>query len=77
MSGRAGDAARGVQWGHRAVPVEDSWYCERSTWPANLKAVASYPVIAVCEGCHGRIRRAEPGQADWSHVPAGAEAEVA
>lgn len=53
------------------VPVRDSWYCERSTWPANLGAVASYPVIAVCRGCHGRIRRADIGQADWAHVPAG------
>lgn len=63
--------------GHQAVPVEGSWYCERSTWPANLKAVASYPVVALCGQCHGRIRLASPGQAEWSHVPTGPEARVA
>lgn len=59
----------GVPGAHQAVPVEDSWYEERSQHPANLKAPASYPVIAVCHGCHGRIRRAGPGR-EWAHVAA-------
>lgn len=63
--------------GHQAVPVEGSWYCERSTWPANLKAVASYPVVALCGQCHGRIRLAAYGQREWAHVPAEPEAESA
>jgi hypothetical protein len=51
---------------HKAVPVEDSWYEERSTWPANLKAFAAYPVIAVCKDCHRRIRCAGLGR-KWEH----------
>lgn len=58
----------GVPGAHKAVPVEGSCYQERSTWPANLKAFASYPVVAVCSTCHGRIRCAELG-AEMVHVP--------
>jgi len=54
--------------GHPAVPVEDSWYEEKTTLPANLKAVSGYPVIAVCSRCHQRIRRPEREQG-WQHVP--------
>lgn len=61
---RAGD-------GHQAMPVRDSWYEERTQHPANMKATASYPVVAVCRRCHGRIRLAAPAQAEWSHVTAG------
>jgi len=61
-----------VTSGHQATPIEGSWYEEQSTWPANLRAMASYPVIAVCQRCHGRIRRAEIGEAEWAHVPGGA-----
>ena len=52
-------AIPGAPGAHQAVPVEDSWYEERSTWPANLNSEAegAWPVIAVCTGCHGRIRR--------------------
>jgi hypothetical protein len=57
----------GVPGAHEAVPVEGSCYVERSTWPANLKAFASYPAVAVCEGCHGRIRCAVMG-GEWGHV---------
>jgi hypothetical protein len=42
---------------HQAFPIEDSWYEEASQHPANLRAFGAYPVIAVCKGCHGRIRR--------------------
>jgi hypothetical protein len=55
--------------GHQALPVKDSWYEERSQHPANLKAPASYPVIAVCKRCHGRIRLSGPLQMEWTHVP--------
>jgi hypothetical protein len=55
---------------HQALPIEDSWYEERTQHPANLKAVASYPVTAVCKVCHRRIKLAEIRQMDWAHVPA-------
>lgn len=58
---------------HEAVPVKDSWYEEQSLHPANLRAVASYPVIAVCKTCHGRIRLADKRQMEWVHVPGGAD----
>jgi hypothetical protein len=54
---------------HQADPVKDSWYEEESQHPANLLAVASYPVIAVCKRCHGRIRLDEKVQMEWVHVP--------
>ena len=54
--------------GHLAEPVKGSWYEERSQHPANLLAPASYPVIAVCDRCHGRIRLAEKRQMEWTHV---------
>ncbi|HET6187115.1 MAG TPA: hypothetical protein VFE59_08945 [Trebonia sp.] len=57
----------GVPGAHEAVPVEGSCYEKRSTWPANLKAFASYPVTAVCSTCHGRIRCAVMG-GEWVHV---------
>jgi hypothetical protein len=62
--------------GHQALPVEGSWYEERSQHPANLKAPASYPVIAVCQRCGGRIRLAQLLQMEWTHVPAGPAPEV-
>lgn len=62
--------------GHRPMPVDDSWYEERSQHPANLKAPASYPVVAVCQTCHGRIRLAELLQVEWTHVPARPEPEA-
>ena len=52
---------------HQAFPIEDSWYEEASQHPANLRAFGAYPVIAVCKGCHGRIRRAGLGR-EWEHV---------
>jgi hypothetical protein len=54
----------------QAEPVKDSWYEERSQHPANLNsdAVGAWPVIAVCAGCHGRIRRTGKRQ-PWRHVP--------
>lgn len=54
---------------HQAVPVKDSWYSERTQHPANLLAEFAYPVIAVCQVCHGRIRLAERAQMEWAHVP--------
>jgi hypothetical protein len=53
---------------HQALPVADSWYEEGTLHPANLKAVASYPVIAVCKKCHERIRLAVKTQMEWVHV---------
>jgi hypothetical protein len=63
--------------GHQATPVKGNCYEERSQHPANLKALASYPVIAVCQTCHGRIRLAEPLQMEWTHVPGDQEPEDA
>lgn len=60
-----------VPGSHQAIPVEDSWYEERTLQVANLKAEASYPVIAVCKRCHGRIRLSELRQMEWAHVPGG------
>jgi hypothetical protein len=60
-------ATPGAPGAHEAVPVDDSWYEERSTWPANLKAFGSYPVTAVCKDCHERIRCGALGQG-WAHV---------
>jgi hypothetical protein len=54
---------------HQGDPVKDSWYEEGSQHPANLLAVASYPVIAVCRRCHKRIRLAQKTQMEWVHVP--------
>jgi hypothetical protein len=54
---------------HQAMPVDGSWYEERSQHPANLRAEASYPVIAVCKRCSGRIRLAQLLQMEWTHVP--------
>jgi hypothetical protein len=66
--GPAAGAVLDTAPGHQAAPVEGSWYCERTTWPANLRAWSAYPVIAVCRRCHGRIRMAERGQPEWAHV---------
>jgi len=57
--------------GHQALPVKDSWYEERTQHPANLKNDVSYPVIAVCKTCYGRIRLAQKAQMEWQHVPEG------
>lgn len=54
---------------HQGLPVEGSCYEERSQHPANLKAEGSYPVIAVCQTCSGRIRLAQRLQMEWTHVP--------
>jgi hypothetical protein len=61
-------AIPGAPGAHQPEPIEDSWYEERSTWPANLKAFGSYPVTAVCRACDGRIRCEAPGR-EWEHVP--------
>lgn len=53
--------------GHQAMPVKDSWYSERSQRPADLLDGASYPVIAECQRCHGRIRLAGKSQMEWTH----------
>jgi hypothetical protein len=58
------------------MPVEDSWYSERTQLPANLQSEAGYPVTAVCLTCHGRIRLPAPHQTEWGHVPADQEPEV-
>jgi hypothetical protein len=55
---------------HQALPVKDSWYCERTQHPARLRCEFDYPVIAVCKTCNGRIRLAERAQMEWTHVPA-------
>jgi hypothetical protein len=55
--------------GHQAAPVKDSWYSEKTQLPANLKAENHYPVVAVCQVCHGRIRLAELRQMEWVHMP--------
>lgn len=55
--------------GHQAMPIADSWYEERTLHVANLKAQGSYPVIAVCQRCHRRIRLARLAQMEWAHVP--------
>ena len=56
--------------GHQALPVADSCYSEKTQLPANLQNEVSYPVIAVCSACHGRIRLAQMVQMEWVHVPA-------
>lgn len=63
-------AIPGAPGAHQPEPIEDSWYEERSTHPANLnsEAEAAWPVIAVCTGCHSRIRRTGKRQ-PWVHVP--------
>jgi hypothetical protein len=66
----AAGAAPGAPAAHEAVPVGGSWYEEQTLQVANLRAFAAYPVIAVCKGCHGRIRCGEPGLG-WEHVPDG------
>jgi len=55
--------------GHRAMPIADSWYEEDTQHQANLKAYSSYPVIALCQRYHGRIRLARMTQMEWAHVP--------
>lgn len=55
--------------GHQATPVKDSWYEERTALPANLLNEMSYPVIAVCQRCSGRIRLRTKNQYEWAHVP--------
>jgi hypothetical protein len=65
-----------VPSGHQALPVKDSWYSERTQHPAVLTAPASYPVIAVCQTCHQRIRLAVPTQMEWTRVPGGQEPGV-
>lgn len=55
--------------GHDALPVQDSWYEERTALPANLRSETSYPVIAVCKTCSGRIRLWTKNQMEWAHVP--------
>ena len=79
MSGFQSSAAISVPYvldGHQAMPVEGSWYSERSQHPANLKAEFDYPVIAVCQRCGGRIRLAQLLQMEWTHVPGGPEPEA-
>ena len=60
-------AIPGAPGAHDPVPIEDSWYEERSQHPANLAADFGWPVIAVCAGCHGRIRRTGKRQ-PWEHA---------
>lgn len=55
---------------HEALPIKDSWYEERTLHPANLKNAFCYPVIAVCQRCHVRIRLARLTQMEWTHAPA-------
>lgn len=50
------------------VPIEDSRYRERTQHPAILVQEACHPVIALCGGCHARIRRVKPWQL-WEHEP--------
>jgi len=59
-----------VTGSHEATPVKDSWYSERTQHPANLLADFDYPVIAVCETCHGRIRLDFKIQMQWRHADA-------
>lgn len=54
---------------HQATPVKDSWYEEKTQHVANLVSEMSYPVIALCERCYGRIRLATKNQMEWVHVP--------
>lgn len=56
--------------GHRAVPVDGSWYSEDPVRRANLNHDRAYPVLAACQGCRGRIRLASRDQEEWAHVPA-------
>ena len=53
---------------HHGVPIEDSRYRERTQHPAILVQEACHPVIALCGGCHARIRRVKPWQ-PWEHEP--------
>lgn len=53
---------------HHGVPIEDSRYSERTQHPAILVQEACHPVIALCGGCHARIRRVKPWQ-PWEHEP--------
>jgi len=53
---------------HTATPVHDSWYTERGSVPANFRRDDHYPIVAVCQTCHGRIRLRERRQMEWAHV---------
>ena len=55
---------------HQVVPIEDSWYEEKTQVPANLRAFRSFPVIAQCRACHHRIRCAAMGE-PWEHAGSG------
>jgi hypothetical protein len=61
---------------HQVVPVEDSWYSERTQHPAILVQESCHPVMALCQGCHLRVRREKPWLA-WEHDPAGADSDDA